>query len=106
MRGSARTKSDFFQLQDAKLKAQVRRIARPWVEAWRSLPDAERLTQSLLKGIEFRLLQRRGDVPSPYSVDPVGNCDRMAFSRGQQLADDIPEHLVDALFVNPVLQVP
>lgn len=91
----------------AKLKREVERLSKPWTDAWRNLPDHERLTNSLLKGVEHRLLQKRGAVPSPYDVDPIGDkFDRMAFSQGQLLADDISETIVDALFVRPATRIP
>jgi len=90
-----------------KLKNAVQRLAKPWAEAWQTIPDRERLTNSLLKGIEHRLLQKRGEVPSPYVNDPLasGSFDRMAFSQGQFLADEIPEQVVDALFVRPTARI-
>lgn len=73
------------------LRRAVKRAIKPWVEAWAHFPDHPLLVASLLKGVEFRLAQKRGEVSEAQRIVGSGSYDHTAFWEGKRCAESIPE---------------
>lgn len=72
-------------------QSEIKKVAKPWVDAYSGLDDQDFLVRSLLKGIEHRIAEQRGVLPHDQRCPGwCGNYDRSAFSQGRILADELP----------------
>jgi len=76
-----------------RLKKAIHRAVKPWIEAWSRLPDHEFMVQSLLKGAEHRLMEKRGEISSQFRETARRNYDWVAYRQGEECADRISERI-------------
>lgn len=80
---------DLTPSQEAKLKARLRVAVEPWAQIYAKDPNAEHLILSMLKGAEFRLLERLGRLSEEGRSALRAGMDGQAFLTGKEVVDEI-----------------